>query len=170
MFAKIAPASFFRTALCMSFLFAAPQSVLAGEPEIPRAENLLVTGGISRQMEVPTIVFVSRDACPYCRTLHEKILDPMIRANKFDQRAILVELSLDRAEPLTGFDGEPITAQAFGRLYEAVITPTLLFLDAEGSEISRRLVGISNLELYGFYLQESIDQALRSLRGGTPGD
>jgi hypothetical protein len=154
----------------MTFLFAVPQSLPAGGPEIPPAENLQVTGGMSRQMKVPTIVFVSRDACPYCRTLHDKILDPMMRADKFKQKAILIEVSLDRVEPLTGFDGQPMTAQAFGDLYGAEITPTLLFLDAEGHEISRRLIGISNLELYGFYLQESIDQALLSLRGDMPAD
>ncbi len=168
MFPGIARVNLSRTALIVLLLFNVPQLLLAAGREIPQADNLVVTGQRSLQQAVPIIVFVSRDACPYCRTLRDKILNPMLNANRFDQRAILVEVSLDRDEPLTSFGNEQMTAQAFDELYKAGITPTLLFLDAEGREISRRLVGISNLELYGFYLQESIDQALLTIRSGAP--
>jgi TPP-dependent 2-oxoacid decarboxylase len=83
---------------------------------------------------------------------------------------ILVEISLERVETLTGFDSKQITAQEFGDFYKAGITPTLLFLDPDGREIGRRLVGIANLELYGHYLQESIDEAQLAIRSGLPED
>jgi thioredoxin-related protein len=136
--------------------------------DIPSVDDLAAAGSESRQQGIPTVVFVTREACPYCRTLRDEILLPMQRANKFGNRAVLVEVSLDRVEPLTGFDGQPTTAQAFGDRYQAQITPTLLFLDPQGREISKRIVGISNLELYGYYLQESIDTALQSIRSETP--
>jgi hypothetical protein len=87
----------------------------------------------------------------------------MLAADKFENRGILVEVSLDRVEPLTGFANKQLTAKDFGANYRAEITPTLLFLDNEGNEIGKRIVGISNLELYGYYLQKSIDQALLAL-------
>jgi hypothetical protein len=77
---------------------------------------------------------------------------------------VLIELSLDQAGALTGFDGQPITAEEFAQQYKAQITPTLLFLDADGREISERRIGISNLELYSQYLQRSIDKALTVTR------
>ncbi len=153
--------------LVLLFLLAGQGPLMAGG-EIPAADNLARTGQISQQQGIPTVVFVSREACPYCRTLRDKILLPMQHADKFANRAILVEISLDRVEPLIGFENKQITAQAFGDYYAAGITPTLLFLDAEGHEISRRLVGISNLELYGYYLQQSIDDALLDIRSGAP--
>jgi hypothetical protein len=91
----------------------------------------------------------------------------MLTANKFEHRAILVELSLDRVETLTGFENKQMTAGAFGELYQAEITPTLLFLDSNGREISKRIVGISNLEFYGHYLQKSTDGALLAIRSGA---
>lgn len=144
-----------------------PQALLAAGSEIPAADNLTELGRSSQEQHIPAVVFVSRDACPYCRTLRETILEPMFAADKFEHRAILVEISLDRVEPLTGFENQQITATAFGQLYKAEITPTLLFLDSEGREIAKRIVGISNLELYGFYLQRSIDEALESIRTGS---
>jgi len=159
-----------RTCIVVSWLFALASalSLHAAEVEISAADNLTRTGQLSRQQGIPTVVFVSREACPYCRTLRNKILLPMQRARKFDNRAILVEMNLDRTGPLTGFENSQMTAQAFGDLYRAGITPTLLFLDPEGREISRRIVGISNLELYGYYLQQSIDEALLNIRSGVP--
>ena len=153
-----------RYALMFLLLVTGPQSLLAAGGDIPAADNLAEVGRSSQEQGIPAVVFVSRDACPYCRTLRDTILKPMFAADKFEQRAILVEVSLDRVEPLTGFENQRITAAAFGQLYQSEITPTLLFLDSEGREIAKRIVGISNLELYSFYLQKSIDEALRAIR------
>ena len=144
-----------------------PQSLLAAGGDIPAADNLAEVGRVSQEQGIPAVVFVSRDACPYCRTLRDAILKPLFAAGKFEQRAILVEISLDHDDPLTGFENERMTSKAFGRLYQSEITPTLLFLDSEGHEIAKRIVGISNLEFYGFYLQKSIDEALRAIRSGS---
>lgn len=159
---------FLRTALVSLLLLIGQQSSPAAGVGIPQAVNLAETGQLSRQQGVPVIVFVSRDACPYCRTLRNSILGPMFAADKFEQRAILLEVSLDRVEPMTGFDNRQVTAHAFGEFYNAGITPTLLFLDAEGREIGKRLVGISNLELYGYYLQQSMEEAALAIRQETP--
>ena len=144
-----------------------PQPSVAVEAEVPSADNFAETSRLLRQQGIPAVVFVSRDACPYCRTLRDKVLKPMFAAGKFEQRAILLELSLDRSVPLTDFESRLVTAKEFGESYGAEITPTLLFLDPEGREIGKRIIGISNLDLYGHYLQKSIDEALQSMRSGT---
>ncbi|NOR19220.1 MAG: thioredoxin fold domain-containing protein [Xanthomonadales bacterium] len=129
-------------------------------PEIPQVDDLAEVGKSAVQQGIPTIVFVSRDACPYCRSLRQSVLGPMFAADKFSGRAVLVEVSLDRESLLTNFDGRQLTGAEFGEIYRAQITPTLLFLDSEGREISKRRVGISNLELYSHYLEKSINEAL----------
>ena len=158
------------SAVAMLLIVAGQHAVPASAEDIEAVDNLALAARSSQQQGVPTVVFVSRDACPYCRTLRDELLLPLQRGDKFKNRAVLVEVNLDRIEPLTGFDDQPTTAQAFGDLYQAQITPTLLFLDPQGQEISKRIVGISNLELYGYYLQESIDTALLAMRSATPGD
>lgn len=142
-----------------------PSSAYAVETEIPRAENLAQIARSSAQQRLPVVVFVSRDACPYCRTLRNSVLVPMHAAGRFENRAILVEVNVDQTVPLTGFDGEPVNAKDFAEQYRARITPTLLFLDEHGKQLSKPRVGISNLELYGFYLNQSIDESLARLAG-----
>lgn len=158
-----------RTALVSLLVLICQQSLYAAGTEIPQANNLVEIGHLSSQQDTPAVVFVSREACPYCRTLRDSILKPMLAAGKFENRAILVEVSMERTDPLIGFENNPVTAQEFGESYRAGITPTLLFLDSEGREIGKRIVGISNLELYGFYLQKSIDEALLEIRSKNPG-
>lgn len=157
-----------RTVLICFLLLLVQPSLFAVGGEIPMADNFSEIGQLSKQQNIPLVVFVSREACPYCRTLRKSILKPMLAAGKFEQRAILVEVDLDRTGPVTGFENSRITAQKFADYYRAGITPTLLFLDSEGREIGKRIVGISNLELYGFYLQKSIDEALAALRPEAP--
>ena len=48
--------------------------------------------------------------------------------------------------------------------YNATITPTLLFLDYQGNEIQERMTGVNTVEMYGYYLDESIDEALEKLK------
>ena len=88
-----------RYALIFLLVVISPQSLLAAGSDIPAADNLAEVGRISQEQGSPAVVFVSRDACPYCRTLRDTILKPMFAAGKFEQRAILVEVSLDRVEP-----------------------------------------------------------------------
>jgi len=151
-------------ALFLLMFMSVQQAVIAAGSDIPMASNLQKNAELAQQQAVPTIVFVSREACPYCRTLRDSILGPMYAAGKFEGRAVLVEVSLDRPEPLTGFDGQLITAKDWGQMYKAQITPTLLFLDSDGREIGKRRIGISNLEMYGSYLQKSLDEALAITR------
>lgn len=159
---------YIRHALISLLVIITQPPLFAAEREIPPANSFAEIGHLSVQQGIPVVVFVARDACPYCRTLRDQILKPMLVADKFAHRAILVEVSLDRVDPITGFENSQLTARDFGELYRAEITPTLLFLDSEGREIGRRLTGISNLELYGYYLQKSIDEALLAMRPGNP--
>jgi len=80
--------------------------------EIPQADDLAKVGNNAALQGIPTIVFVSRDACPYCRSLRESVLSPMYAAHKFDGRAVLIEVSLDREAPLMGFDGKEYRANS----------------------------------------------------------
>lgn len=140
---------------------------LAAERVIPQANSFFDIASLSLQKNIPAVVFVTRDGCPYCRTLRDQVLEPMLAADKFEQRAILVEVNLSRVDSMIGFENDRLTAKEFGEFYQAEITPTLLFLDAEGREIGKRLIGIPNLDLYGHYLRNSIDEALLAIRSGN---
>ena len=112
---------------------------------------------------IPIIIFVSQHDCPYCEVLRTQVVYPMIRGGEFENRALLREVSLDPGRFLIGFDGNEIEGRLFADGYGASVTPTLLFLGPDGTEIAKRIVGISNIEYYPFYLNKAIDSALAVL-------
>jgi hypothetical protein len=48
--------------------------------------------------------------------------------------------------------------------YGAYVTPTVVFLNHQGKELSKRILGVRNTEFYGGELDEGLDISLRKLR------
>ena len=49
-------------------------------------------------------------------------------------------------------------------LPHVILSPGMLFLDADGAEIAEKMVGISNIEFYAFYLTKSLELARAALK------
>jgi len=109
----------------------------------------------------PIVVFVTQRGCHFCEQLRQQVLQPMIKGDRLSDRVILREVSLDQGIEFYDFEGSLVTGREFAGRYDAAITPTLLFLDARGREAGKRIVGISNIEYYGFYLDKAIAAAQR---------
>ena len=128
------------------------------------AESFVMDATSSRDLELPIIVFVTQQGCQFCAALRRQVLYPMIRAGELSGKAIIREVSLDSGFTLQDFNGNEISGKRFSTGYAAVVTPTLLFLDASGKEIAEKMVGISNIEFYSFYLSKSIESASEHLK------
>ena len=76
-----------------------------------------------------------------------------------NERVILRELSLDTGFEFKDFHGNMVAGQKFGERYDSFVTPTLLFLDANGHSLTDPIVGTGNIEFYGFYLDRKIKEA-----------
>jgi len=107
----------------------------------------------------PIMIFVTQHGCQYCQLLRLQVLYPMIRGGELNAKAILREVSLDDGDSIVDFSGDSISGSEFAERYSAELTPTLLFLDGNGREVAGRIVGISNIEYYGFYMDKAIDSA-----------
>jgi thioredoxin-related protein len=123
------------------------------------AESFALDAELAQQKQLPIVVFISQHGCEFCELLRENVLFPMMRSGKMQEMAIIRELSLDKGFTTLDFDGEMISGMKFAERYGSAVTPTLLFLGAGGDELVRKRVGISNIEYYGFYLGQSIEQA-----------
>ena len=56
-----------------------------------------------------------------------------------------------------------ISTSEFASRYGVSLTPTLLFLNAQGVEMSERLVGIWSEDFYGGFIDNRIDEARERL-------
>jgi thioredoxin-related protein len=105
------------------------------------------------------VIFISQAGCQYCELLRKTVLRPMIRGGGLDERIVLREVSLDGDFELRDFEGRAVTGLNFAERYGAYVTPTMLFLDANGENLVKPLVGTGNIEFYGYYLEKKINEA-----------
>jgi len=55
-----------------------------------------------------------------------------------------------------------LPAAVSGR-YGVFVTPTLLFLDADGLEVSKRIVGINSVDFFGAYVDEALAEGRKRI-------
>jgi thioredoxin-related protein len=131
---------------------------------VPLARNLQAAGQRAISDCKPLLLEFSAVACDYCRLLEVEILNPTLLNSDYDHRVLMQKLLIDQSDRLTGFDGETVTAEELAAKYRVYVTPTLLFVDAEGRELADRMVGVTTLDFYGGYLDIALDNAQRKLR------
>lgn len=105
----------------------------------------------------------SSDYCEYCRWLEEAFLLPMQRNEDYDGKVLIRSISLDPHETVIDFDGRLLDTDQFAARYGVSLTPTLVFLNSDGVELSEKLVGIWSEDFYGAFIDERIDRALDAL-------
>jgi thioredoxin-related protein len=119
-----------------------------------RAESLL-----AKQKGLVLVIEFSADDCAYCRKLEDLFLLPMQRNAEYSDKILLRAVSLNEFDSLIDFDGRSITTTEFAARYDVTLTPTLVFLNADGVEMSEKLVGIWSEDFFGGFIDNRIDEA-----------
>jgi len=104
------------------------------------------------------IEFSSED-CGYCRLLEEEFLKPMLRNSEYGEKVVIRSISLSDNDTLIDFKGNSVSAGEIAAKYGVYATPTLLFLNENGIEVSDKLIGIWSVDFYGSFIDERIDSA-----------
>ena len=130
------------------------------------AEDLQRLGATVRAEGTPLVLVVWAHDCPYCKVLDEQILRPLQASGELVGRAMLRKLDIDSGS-VRDFQGRSVDTWDFAEGYRALLTPTVLFLDADGNELAQRMVGINNVDFYPAYLDQAIARAVARLRDGS---
>ena len=128
------------------------------------ATDLQRTADEAEARALPILLYVSRSDCSFCRRLETEVLNPLIRSGEYADRVIVRELVWDSPRPVRGFDGQSVMPEELADAYDAKLTPTLLFLDHNGTEIVRRITGYRQTGYFSYYVEASIRDAAALLR------
>ena len=131
---------------------------------LPQATDLQALGEEAKARNVAIVLMVSATYCHYCTRLKVDFFGPMIKAGTHTDRAIIREWVLDDYNQFTDFQGKACGAHEFASRYRATLTPTVLFLDQHGNELTERIVGVQSYDFYGAYLEAAIDAANAALK------
>ena len=130
--------------------------------EINYAKDLASEANAAGDESKIFLLYVSRPACPYCEKLKQDVLFPLVKGKRFDHILRLREVSL-ADNNIIGFDGVEVSAGRALSGYKIVGTPTLLFLDRHGRQLTENLSGYFLKDFYWSYLEANIKKAQAKL-------
>jgi thioredoxin-related protein len=113
----------------------------------------------------PLVLLVSLPGCPWCELLRRNYLAPM-RAEGLPAFQITVN---DRKRPVANFQGVSSHGADIAQVYQAKLTPTVMFLNAQGVEIAPRIAGVASADLVGAQLDNALVTARQQLRKDKAG-
>ena len=117
----------------------------------------------ARQRQLPILLMFAADHCAYCHVVEDDFLEPMLRSGEYEDKVLIRKLDLDNYAQLTDFDGSRIDPGELAGRYDISVTPTLVFIDAEGRQLAAKMVGLTTPDFYGGYIDQAIETALERL-------
>lgn len=120
--------------------------------EIARSENKII------------LLEVSASYCDYCDLLEEEFIKPMLRNDDYAANVLIRKIDMDSYHKIIDFSGDTVTPYEFTRRLKLKLTPTLLFFDGSGNEVSKRILGINSLDLYGGYIDDALASGLQKIK------
>ncbi len=154
------------TVLTIIFLWslAALAAAKKANVKVRLADNLNSIGKHSSKNSIPILVVFASEDCVYCMILENEILKPMLISGDYDQKVIIRKILIDIPNSVQDFNGRSVTIDKLTSRYNIFVTPTVLFLDNNGKEISKRLIGINVVDYYALDVDNAIDKSIRILR------
>ena len=153
--------SIFVAVMLVSMFLLSPPELFADSSDstIPVVTDLSQDASLARSQELVILIEFSDDDCEYCLLLENEFLIPMSKNRGYGEKVIIRSLPLSGDHQFKGFQGELVSASQFASKYQVMVTPTMVFLDANGNELSEKLVGIWSIDFFGSYIDERIDTA-----------
>lgn len=154
--------------LLLGLLIASDMLAEWHDMSITLVSDLNEIGEKAHRENLPILLMVSQDHCPFCVELKREVLNPMVISGEYDDQVVIVELLIDIGDKVIDFEGDSVDADSIATNYNIWVTPTLLFLDHRGKEVHKRMLGVNTIEMFGYYLDESLKDALKAVRQGEP--
>ena len=130
--------------------------------------NFQALSKIMKAKNLGLVLMLHAEHCPYCALMEREILSPMVKSGEYDQRVLIRKLQIDEARDVIDFSGKTVEPSDISGRYNAFLTPTLVFLDYQGNERVKQMVGINTVEMFGAYLDIEIDKLTKKLAAEKP--
>jgi len=134
-------------------------SAAGGSAIMIQASDLRAESLLAKEKELILVIEFSAEDCGYCRKLEDLFLLPMQRNAEYGDKILLRKVSLSEFDSLIDFNGRSVSTNEFAAQYDVALTPTLVFLNADGVEMSEKLVGIWSEDFFGGFIDSRIDEA-----------
>jgi thioredoxin-related protein len=135
----------------------------ASPAEVPQALDLASDGLLAQAHGVPIMLVFTREECDFCELLKSAVVQPMILSGEYEDRAIIREVMIDKGPDLVDFEGRTVSPFSVANDFDALLSPTVVFVGPGGREVGKRLIGINNVDMYLWYLDKSLAEGAQAI-------
>lgn len=139
-------------------------SAVNAASEVETVNDLRVLEEQASSSDLPVLLLFAAEDCDYCEAIRAHYLDPMIRSGKYTSSILFRQLYIEDFNYLRDRKGELVGGDQVALKYDVEVTPTILFVDADGNELADRIVGISGADYFDKTLSTHISQAQSNLQ------
>ncbi len=138
-------------------------SHLLAEVQVQTVEDLRVLKQDAEARGLPILLMFTAEDCEYCDAIRINYLQPMVKSGDYESSILIRQVYIEDYSYLRNVKGELISGDVLAMRYNVDVTPTILFLNASGIELTRRIIGISNIYYFGDTLDKHIAMAKSAL-------
>jgi len=138
-------------------------NTVQAEIEVEIVEDLRVLKQQAQSKNVPILLLFTAEDCEFCDAVRINYLIPMLKSGGYESKILIRQIYIEDYSYLRDAKGELISGDVLALKYDVDVTPTILFLNASGKELTKRIIGISNIYYFGEMLDERILQASSAL-------
>lgn len=131
---------------------------------VPSSLDLRKDAAAARGINGAVLVAFVGDHCRYCERVLNEFLIPMSRNGEYRNKVVMRRIETDSHSRLRDFNGEETTQSEFAQAHGIRMTPTILVFDEKGQRLTKPLIGLTTVDYYGYYLDQTIDDALDKIR------
>lgn len=151
--------------LSLLFLLSSSLQVAnADDWQLKEATDFSVLSKQSKKDNLPIAIYFNMSKINASKRLKEMAILPMIENGILDGYVHMVQVTVDAAdEKIKDFYGEPVSPKFFQDMYNVTSIPSIVFVDSDGNEISKRMTNSGAYDYVPYYLKQRINQALKEL-------
>ena len=131
---------------------------------LPVAQNFKADSEAAATAHKPILIFFNLTGCHYCRGALREVIVPMFRNAEWRAAMEFRQVTVDDGKSLIDFDGKTIENIAFARNHKGTFTPTVMLVDDKGQSLGDPIVGISNFDFYGAYVDALAKKAIEEMK------
>jgi len=145
------------------FILAISHNVVFANDYVPLVEDLRVLKNQADSRNLPILIMFSAEDCEFCKVVRENYLLPMAVSGDYESKILFRELLIEDFDYLRNEKGELITGDTLALKYDVEVTPTILFVNSDLQEVTKRIVGIGSRDFFDHRLNARIHQAKAAL-------
>jgi thioredoxin-related protein len=131
-----------------------PENILSNE-KLPWAVDLIEESRQAACHGQPLVVMFGSSTCPYCSVVRSLYMIPLMEDERYPG-IISRELETDSNQLVRDFSGKQVTMAELAARHGVTLVPQVVVFAPDGRQASKPLIGISNEDFYGYYLDQAI--------------